>query len=394
LIAADSVTVTGAATVSVKGGLPNGATSTCSTSTGAGSPGRIKILYGSTGNITVNANNLTPSSFKATLGMPTDRSLIPPLTITSPTHPDQTLVYNDGAPSMGFTWNHPFGGVMGFYGLLNTTATGPGTSVTNLPNSMNANVPPTGDLIRTDATSADPSLLREGANFFHVTSVTSTSKVGEVEGNFKILVNKTPPKVTSSSHTMGSFVNKHDVNFDWSMLPTNFVEQSNSKNYSGIYYIVDHFGNTVPDASGTFLALSQQQSIIINLADGVWAFHAVFADTRNYLTKAASTFVVRIGADPGSNSVSGDVVQAGGNTPISGAKIFVNQGLFKTFPVAGGDLSSAASMTDGSWTVSAIPVGTWEVEATATGFKPATQMITVVAGTPTTGIRISMTPSP
>jgi hypothetical protein len=380
LVAGDAVTVTAGAKLSVKGGQPNGATSACTNSAG-GSIGRIKVLYGSTGNIVVNPDNFTPGSFNPSLGQAADRSLIPPLTITSPTHSDTSLVYSDGAPSLGFTWNHPFGGVMGFYTLLNGNETNVSTQVTALPNSSNA-----GDLVRTDATSFDPALLRQGDNFFHITSVTSTSKIGEVEGNFKVQINKTPPVVTSSSHTMGTFVNKHDVSFDWSGLP---VDQ---KNFSGIYYLVDHFGNTIPNTSGTFLAVGQQQSIILNLADGVWAFHAVFADTRGYLTKAASTFVVRIGADPGVNSISGDVVQAGGVTPISGAKIFVNWGLFKPFPTT--TFESTASTTDGSWTVGNIPVGTWEVEVTAPGFQTTTQAVTVMSGTPTTGVHIAMTPTP
>jgi hypothetical protein len=380
LIASDSVTITMGAKVSVSGGQPNGG-SNCANSAG-GSVGRIKVLYGSTGNITVTGTNLTPGAFTASLGMATDRSLIPPLTITSPTHPDPTLVYSDGGPSLGFTWNHPFSGVMGFYTLLNTTKTGPSTVVANLPNSSNA-----GDLVRTDATSFDPKFLGQGKNFFHITSVTSTSKVGEVEGNFQVQINKTPPAVTSSSHTMGTFINKHDVSFDWSGLP---VDQ---KNFSGIFYVVDHFGNTVPNASGTFLPIAQQQSIIVNLADGVWAFHAVFADTKGYLTKAASTFVVRIGPpDTQTASIAGDVVQAGGTTPIVNASIFVNWGLFKTFPTS--DFTSATSAADGSWNVGMLPAGTWEVEVTATGFRPATQMVTVTAGMPTTGVHVAMTPAP
>jgi hypothetical protein len=387
LIAADTVNMQGF--VSVAGGSGGMQGVNGGTKGGDGGGGRIKIVYGSTANIAT-GGLLPAGSFQSSLGTMSDLSVEPPTTIASSTHPDSTLYYNDGAPSLGFAWNHPFSGAMGFYQLLDNKGP-PTTNVAALPGPSNA-----GDVVRADLISLDPTKLVEGDNTFHITTVTATAKVGQVEGNFLVRVNQTAPTVTSDSHaTQTMWYSTHDAFMRWAM-PTGRPNQGDDRNYAGVYYVVDDFGNTIPDASGTFVAINNK-SVIKTLTNGVHAFHIVSVDTRGYLTKQARHFVVHISQDgnpPAMGTIQGMASENGASGPtfVPGANISVNRGLFRLPNNLPTTPDTTSGNTDGTFSVP-VPPGTYEVTATKTGYAPSTVMVTVAAGPPT-GTNITMTKLP
>ncbi len=313
LLAADQINVAGV--VSAAGG--SGGTS-LGAAGGAGSFGRIKILHGST--VMVDQSKITPGAFDPNVGTASDKDLIPPVTITSTTHPDQTLFYNDGAPSLGLTWEHPFGSAMGFYQLLNTT---PPASLTtgNLPQPSNA-----GNLVRVDLVSLDPKGLSASTttNYFHVVSVNSTAVVGQVESHYKINVNTTPPSLASSSHpSQTTFVDTHDVFWSWTMPGL----ASADANFSGVYYVVDQFGDTTPTTAGVFVPIGTKQIIKNIPTDGVYAIHMVSVDTMGYLTKTPSHYAVRIGTTPTVSGTIQGTVFDNQSAAVTGATMTINRGL-------------------------------------------------------------------
>jgi hypothetical protein len=376
LLAADQINVAGI--LSVAGGP--GGTSTSGAAGNQGGVGRIKILHGSSVTVDTTGSKLTSGAFDGNVGTVNDKDLIPPLTITSSTHPDQTLTYNDGAPNLGLTWTHPFASAMGFYQILNTTQPS-SLSTSNLPQPSNA-----GNLVRADLISLDPGNLMPGSNFFQIISVSSTAVFASVESHYQINVNVTPPTVSSSSHpSQTMFVNTHDVFWSWTL-------PGADTNYTGVYYVVDQFGDTIPTTAGTFVPISTKQ-IIKNLpTNGVYAIHIVSADTMGYLTKAAKHYAVRIG-DPTTmlvGSITGTVFDNKSNA-VTGATITVNHGLLNL----GASGTPTPIMTDsmGKFGVSMLPPGTWEVEASAPGFKTGTAMATVVDATAQV-VTITLQPSP
>src|SRR5262249_9747426 len=104
LLAADKVVVSG--TVSTAGGMPGMSVGGNALAGGAGGLRRIKVLFCTSQMI---SGVLTGTS---TIGA------LPPLTITSTTHPDPTLIYNDDFQLAAFSWNRPFT-VQGYYQLVN-----------------------------------------------------------------------------------------------------------------------------------------------------------------------------------------------------------------------------------------------------------------------------------
>jgi hypothetical protein len=186
--------------------------------------------------------------------------------------------------------------------------------------------------------------------------------VGTVESNFRIQVNTTPPTLSSSSHpSQTTWTANNNVFYAWTFPVAD-------ANLTGGYYVLDHYGSTVPTFTDTFLPVTQKQLLRSGLAAGVWGFHVVSVDQRGYLTKQAGHYVVRIGADPGSGTVLGNVVDNASKN-VTNATVTVNRALF------GNQLTNAT----GNYNFAGVPAGMWEVTASATGFKPSTQMVTVTA---------------
>jgi hypothetical protein len=331
LLAGDAITVSGSLTAS--GG--SGGTGSASYG-GAGGFGRVKLLRGATFNVTGTVT-----------GTRTD-GILPPITITSSTHPDEALIYNDDFPVIALSWNQPFPSRQGYYQRIDQVA-------------VDVPTPANGQFVASELLSLMPSAVSAGANYFHIASVDAMSNPGTVEGTFKIQINSTPPQVTSSSHpSQTAWSTNQTAFFAWTFP----VADANVK---GVYYVLDHYGSTVPTFTDTFLPVGQKQ-LILNLTDGVWAFHVVALDQRGYLTKKSGSYQVRIGADPGSGTVLGHVVD-NTSASVANATVTVNRGLF-------GNQTSNAS---GNYNFPSVVAGTWEVTASAPGLKSSTQMVTVTS---------------
>jgi hypothetical protein len=338
LLAADQLTVTG--NLSTAGGV--GGPQTGGEPGGDGGVGRVKLLYGSSHSVTGSVT-----------GTRTD-GLLPPLTVTSTTHPDPTLVYNDGFTQATFAWSQSFPSRQGYYYRFDATAS-------TVPSPSN------GTFLAAETISLPRSAFAAGSNYFHIVSVDATSTVGAVQTAFQVAVNTTPPTISSSSHpSQTTWVNNPAAFFSWT-LP---VADASLK---GVHYVLDQYANTVPTTADTFLPITQKQLLISNVANGIWVFHVVSRDTRDVLTTQGAHYQVRIGNDPGSGTVSGQVVD-GASQPVSGATVTVNRGLF-----------TQTTTSTGNYSFTTVPVGSWEIEVTKTGSaSTATKMATVTLGASTT----------
>jgi hypothetical protein len=339
LLAADSLTVSGA--ISAAGGAGGPGTNGMG---GNGGNGRIRLLYGSTKNIT--------GSFMGSV----TQGLMPPLTITSSTHPNPALIYNDNFYIVSYTWNQAFPARQGYYFILDQ-------------NHYNVPTPaPPAMFLATELTSFPGTSVSAGSNYFHVVSVDAMANVGTVENSFVIQVNSTPPSISSTSHpNQTTWTANNTVFLNWTF-------PVGDNNLKGAFYVLDHFGDTVPTASATFLPITQKQLIFNALASGVWVFHLVSEDQRDYLTKQGAHYQVRIGTDPGSGTLTGTVVDNTSHAVVN-AMVSLNRGVITN------------QFTDGMGNYNfgnVVPAGTWELEVNATGFKPATQMVTITANMTTT----------
>jgi hypothetical protein len=338
LVAADSVTISGA--VSAVGGASEGTSSQCVAAAGPGGNGRVKILWGSAHSIT------------GTLSGTVSQALLPPIPITSTSDPNPALVYNDGLPSLLLSWNKAFPSVAEYFALLDTSASGPPTAASGL-------------LVTTDYTSFAPSALVAGANYFHIVPVDTASNVGTVETVFEVQINSSGPTVSSTTHPdPTAWSTNVNPDFAWSF-------PQGDASVSGSYYVFDHEGLTLPDTLATFVPVSQKTLLITGVQSGVWVFHVVSVDTGGNRTKAASHYRINIGTDPGSGSLVGTVVD-GSSSPVSGATVSVNNGLY-----------AQATNAAGQYNIATMTAGTWQVTASASGHSAAATA-TVTSGGATT----------
>jgi len=348
LVAGDQVTVSG--TISAIGG---GGAAYGTYGDGAnGGDGRVKILHGS-------FIDETGSTVTGTV----TRGVLPPIALASGTHPDSGLIYNDGFPVVGMSWGRPFDPITGYYWQHDGSSRVP--------------TPATGAFVAGEIVSFPTEELREGTNYFLISSVTPTADVGTVAGAYVLQLNRTPPAVSSSSHSRST---------TWSMNPDIFlswVYPHDDLNYQGVYYVFDHYGDTVPTTADTFVSIDQKQALLSGIEDGIWVMHVVSVDTQGYLTREAGHYQVRVGADPGSGTVFGQVTDATTSMPISGATVSVNRGVF-------GDQSTNST---GNFNFSDVSDGTWELRVRAEGFAEATMTITVMDSM-STAANLSLTPLP
>ncbi len=348
LIAAIDLTISGSASAS--GGL--GGNSGGSYFGGNGGNGRVKLL-GATRTIT------------GTITGTRTEGLLPPLEITSSTHPNPNLIYNDDFGAVALTWSRAFPARQGYYFLSSTAP-------------YSVPTPASGTFAASELASIDRARLVNGANYFHIASVDAMSNVGTVEMPFRIRVNTTPPTVGSTSHaSQTAWTANRDVFYNWT-LP---VADENTR---GVYYILDHYGDTVPTATtGTFLPVNQKQLLRSGLDAGVWAFHVVAVDTRGYLTKVGGHYQVRLGPDPGNGAVLGRVVGPT-SANISGATVRLNRGLF----------ADKTTIADGSYNFGQIPIGTWEVTVSKAGFVTQTKTVTITTGSPNGTVDFTLVAAP
>jgi hypothetical protein len=348
------------ALVSAAGGTKGTGTSWAG---GDGGLGRIKILYGTSKNLP--ASGITPA--------PTV-DLMPPLTITSTTHPDQNLYYNDAFQMVGVSWNRSFPSVQGYWYRVNTAA-----SSVPAPD-------PQSIFTGSELLSIDPNAVSASTTdyFFHIISIDAMSVAGKVEQPYRFRVNKLPPVVSSMTHPSQTtwYASGGAVFYKW----TNPSPASADGNYRGYHYIMDHYGDTLPSTTSTFLPITQKQINIANLEDVIWGFHIISEDTKGYLTKVAAHYVVRLGVNPGVANVSGQVLESSptGPKPVTGVTITLNRQLLKSAGV--NDLTTDAM---GNFNFGGnIPVGTWEVQASKTGYVTAVQMVSVPSGGATVNVML------
>lgn len=280
--------------------------------------------------------------------------ILPPMLITSSTHPDPTLIYNDDFPTIDLTWTRPFASRQGYYHLMNT-------SQYQVPTPMG------GTFLNAEMTTLMASAVRAGSNYFHVASVDSMSNVGTVESSFRIQINTTAPSVSSMSHPSPSaWSANNNPFFQWSF-------PAAERNYKGVYYVLDRYGTTVPEkTTATFIPVTQKQQLVSGVAPGIWVMHVVTVDQRGYLTKAAGHYRVNIGDDPGTGVVLGQVVDMG-NKPVDGATVTINRGLW-----------TQTTNSTGNFNLPAVAAGTFELRVSKAGFMTATKMVDVSKGGSTT----------
>ena len=308
---------------------------------GTGGQGRVRILSGDTRSIT-----------GSVAGSRTD-GILPPMIITSSSHPEPNLVYNDDCDSISLSWTSPFTSRQGYYHLLNTT-------------NYQVPTPATGAFINTESTSYMPTAVSNGANYFHIVSVDALTNVGKVENNFLIQINTTPPTVTSSSHPSSTtWYANHDVFYQWSF-------PVSDPSVKGVYYVLDNYGSTIPTKASTLVLMPQKNLLRAAIADGIWVMHVLAVDQHEYLTRAATHYRVQLGTDPGNGTLLGQVTDGMGKA-IDGATVTVNRGLW-----------TQVTNATGNYNYPNVSAGTYELRTTKAGRTPVTQMITITKGGATT----------
>jgi hypothetical protein len=356
LRASKNLTVTGA--IWAQGGPGGG------TLGGAGGNGAVKLLYGDAKTIT-----------GAVMGV-TYPSLIPPLDLTSATHPDTSHWYNDGAPSFDLSWSRPFSTDNGYYRATNTT-------LSFVPTPADTNT-------RYQTGEADvfvPSPLASGVNYFHAVSVGPAAVLGTVEARYPVKVNSAVPTVASSSHAdPATWYNNPDAFITWT-LPSNIA----NTDVRAFYWVLDRFKTTVPTKQSNRQPMnltdpaSSMRLLLPGNAQGVWFFHVLWEDTMGYLTKSAAHFQFQIGptAGLGYGGLSGSVSQAGSpGTLLSGVSITLNRGM------ATGTTDTSGVYT---WASNALVAESYEIRASKTGYADYVGTVTIVSGQ-TTIFNFAMTP--
>ncbi len=326
VIAADQLSITGV--VSAIGGMHGVA--------GQGGDGYIKLVSGASSTIT------------GTLSGHVTQSVSPPLVVSSLTQPDPTLFYNDDFTPFGAAWSAPYPSRQGYYWHVDAAAVAPPTAAT-------------GTLAVGEAITVPRAAFNAGDNFIHVVSIDAMTNVGTIEATFHLQLNTTPPTLSSQTHPdQGAWSTSTDPLFAWTL-------PHGDASTIGIYYVLDQYGTTIPTTADTFVPITQHQLLHAGLADGIWAFHAIAIDHAGHLTRSAAHYQIHVGANPGNGRVLGQVTGPGG--AIANATVSFNRGL----------LADQQTNSGGTYDLATVPPGTWEVTASAPGFQPQTQTISVAA---------------
>ena len=330
LIAANDIVGTGVIQTAGAGTSPTGGN------------GRVKLLRGVTNNF-----------FSGTIVGNSRTSPMPPLDLVSGTHPEQSRWYNDGLSDWSVAWSKPFPTLVGYYYKLSTS-----------PNTLPSNVAANGTLITTESLTIPAAQLTYGANYVHLVSVDSAFNVGTVKATQMVQLNSTPPTITSPSHpAQRIWGGTNALYFTW-------ANPQADSNFSGYYFVLDRFADTVPPPNPNNFT-SNKQVLLSNTPDGIWGFHVVNRDTRGAITRAASHYLVYVGANPGSGNLSGSAYDgSAGNAPLAAVAITINRGIFNVY---------TASNT-GTYTFNnMLPAGTWEVTASKSGYLSVTRTVTLAA---------------
>ncbi|TXD34145.1 hypothetical protein FRC98_19100 [Lujinxingia vulgaris] len=346
-LAANDLTISG--TVSTEGGD--------SAEGGIGGDGRVKLFYGESIDVT------------GTITGVVTQDILPPLQLFSSTHPVSGRVYNDDFDTIALSWERPFPNLQGYYHRLDRS---PYTRVT----------PSNGQFTDQDVITYSREDVSAGDNYLHITSVDSGFEVGESPTHFTVRLTDGPPTLSSDTHAnQRQFYNNDDAFIRW-------TDRHDESNFTGYRYVVDRYGDTVPTHDDLALPVDQKQILLADLEPGIWAFHLVSVDTMGYLNRSSSTYVLRIGDDPGQGSVSGIVTDSSGQ-PVANATISLNRGLINT------TVPAVLTTSSGTFNLQNVPAGEWEVGVYIEGATAGTFHLThthdiVVHADQTTNVTVNM----
>ncbi len=341
VIAADYLTVSG--TIDASGGdghvcQPENDISSVHYS-GDGGSGIIKLLYGSDYDNT------------GTLAGDAQETSIPPFEISSTTHPDEDLYYNDDFDDVVLAWQAPYASVDSYYQRMTTFESA-------LPTPSNA------DYNEEETTVYPAEEISAGDNYFHIVTNDAQGNVGEIASRYNIDINSEPPTVSSSSHSSETHWYDNDtIHLEWS-------DPRDDESLTGYYYTVDQYGDTVPTQDDTYKPIDEKQDILANQDDGVWAFHIIAVDTMDYPTRESGTFVFRIGEDPGTGNIYGQIDNDGG-TVVEDARLTINRGLLE-------EVDDQWTDDNGNYNFGGdVPAGDWELQVSADGYETEVVDITL-----------------
>jgi hypothetical protein len=361
LIMAPDVDVTSTASVSTKGGTGGKGSYKyyCShnkvysyANGGSGGQGRVKVLYGDT-----YANTGAITGAKSI-------SWMPPSKITSPTHPDPTLYYNDTFNQFTVTWTKAYAGAKGYWYKVDQD---PKTQLT-----------PTNGTYTSAFTQTFPAttINKAGDWYFHILSVHSNDAPSTVANRYKIRINSAVHSIASSSHpdpnTWYPDPSKKTVTFTWS--PPSGVPAASFK---GLWYKVDNAKNTPAPSKNNMAGwtfTTNQQLLLqkdyqgVMFKDWTYYFHLVSEDTMGNLTKAASTYRFQIGQEPSKMNFFGYATEAGTGTKLSGVKVELEPyGL------------STTTDANGYFIFNNVYEGTYALKASKSTYKDTSVQVTVNA---------------
>jgi Carboxypeptidase regulatory-like domain len=140
-----------------------------------------------------------------------------------------------------------------------------------------------------------------------------------------------------------------------------------------VYYVLDHYGDTLPTAKAKFVPVTQKQLLKAGLRAGIWAFHFTWANAEGRVGRSKVHYQVRIGTDPGTEGIQGTVSDAAWQ-PLPLATLTINRGLFPN--------QTTESMGKFAW--GKIPIGAWSITASKAGYKSVTRKVALQPDGPAT----------
>lgn len=311
---------------------------------GAGSQGRIKLCYGQ--------KFTNTGTIKGAVAV---TSIMPPIKVSSSTHPDPTLVYNDTFDKFDVQWVIPFANAKGYWYALNK-------------NVLFAVTPANSTYTDQLSMSYPGSMFTPGTWYFRVVATDANGQIGTVAWRFDININGTPHTVKSSSHPDSSkWYTGKAIALSWT--PPN---NASPASFPAFWYRVDRISNQSPEKAKTeWTKTTNTQVVVTNDSDGkpisdfAYYFHLVSEDTKGNLTKSAAHFLVQIGTEPQKMNFFGYVKDGGGN-PIKDVSLHMEP--------YGLDQKTDAN---GYFLFQNIYQGTYVIKITKQGFKDTTMDVIV-----------------
>lgn len=269
---------------------------------GAGGDGWIKVAHGASYSADSDAFD----------GGVVVTSFMPPLSISSPTHPDLSLHYNDTLGPIELVWAPPVGETESWFWRLTQDSNG----AVDAGNGVYTSTP---------SITLDPAdITAPGTWYVHIVSVSSGAQIGTIRSSAAIHVNATPPTLSSQSHPNQNVwyedPAKEVVAMSWSS-PTNVDPAS----FAGYWYRLDHSAVAEPGKAVDGWTFTTNSQVIVTedaagtpTGPGTWYFHIVSEDTLGNLTTTASTWRIQLGVEPSTTSFYGYVEDSAGD-PVVGA---------------------------------------------------------------------------